>query len=117
MSDFFFFLSFRLFSFFFFVIVSTKSSFMWGSFKLMSAFLGTDYFCQLFYPDFAFKVSLGSEQQGHSALPRPGGLEKFSKPEVVEVDEMVWCSLLLRLETAFLPLCTFNNERILKEES
>ena len=60
--------------FFFFVIVSTKSSFLWGSFKLMSAFLGTDYFCQLFYPDFPRTVSLGAEQQGHSALARPGGL-------------------------------------------
>ena len=85
---FFFFLSFHLFSFFFFVVVSTKSSFLWGSFKLMSAFLGTDYFCQLFYADFPFKVSLGSEQRGHSALPQPGGLEKFSNPEAVEVDEM-----------------------------
>lgn len=54
----------------------------------MSAFLGTDCFCQLFYPDFPRTVSLGAEQQGHSALARPGGLERFSKPEAVEVDGM-----------------------------
>lgn len=88
MSDFFPFFSFRLFSFSF-LPLSPLSPVFRGQCQADVSFLGTDYFCQLFYPDFPCTVSLGSEQQGHSALGlRPGGLRRFSKPEAVEVDEM-----------------------------